>query len=501
MPVLLIFSIMASGCATVDYDVPKDPSKALAPSQHTNLGKTAKQWSDQHGGKSGFIPLVDASDALGARLELARLAQKTLDIQYFLMKDDDAGAVITQAMLQAADRGVRVRLLVDDIYTTVKDKDFILLDQHPNIEIRIFNPINRDGFYWLNFVGTMKETNRRMHNKSFTADNAFSVVGGRNIGNTYFALEKSTIYADFDILAIGPVANQVSESFDKYWNFERTVPVKYLNNKPKETLDDVRARVGEDFKSAYNKRYRSAVDSDVIRRAEKNLDFIVGDVQMLEDDPSKVMVPPTPSEMKLLNQLVPKIKDTQERLVIISPYFIPGDAGVDILKTLVDNGKTVIVITNSLATNNHASAQGAYTKYRKDLIRAGVQLHELRHSALKELQTDPNAPDDLHMHVKLMFIDDQYVFAGSLNLDPRSFNLNTEGGLLINSKELSDEMLKNLDSDLPVITYRVKLDDEDRVRWHGIVNGEPVVVKHAPETSVFKRIGKTFLLLVPQGQL
>ena len=238
---LLLSATAFTGCATVSFTEPKSYSETITDTADTRLGEGVSRWADAHGGLSGFYPLSQGMDALGVRLRLAEVAEKSIDLQYFLMKGDTAGAVMMNALLKAADRGVRVRFLLDDIFTTAKDRVLLLINQHPNIEVRLFNPVSRRGFHTLNFVGDFRQANRRMHNKSFTVDNQISVVGGRNIADEYFQLKTGSVFVDFDVLAMGPIAAEISESFDNYWNHSRAVPMDQIaTNKEDEELEALR---------------------------------------------------------------------------------------------------------------------------------------------------------------------------------------------------------------------------------------------------------------------
>ena len=217
--------VSAAGCATVPLDDDKPHSVFIVDLGDTHYGRLADGWVDIHDGQSGFFPLAQGMDSLGARLDMAEKAEKSIDLQYFLMKDDTAGKVISNALLRAADRGVRVRFLLDDIFTTAPDRNLLLINQHPNIEVRLFNPISRRGLQWANFVGNFRQANRRMHNKSFTVDAAISIVGGRNIADEYFQLKETSVFADLDVVAFGSIATQISKTFDVYWNHRLAVPV------------------------------------------------------------------------------------------------------------------------------------------------------------------------------------------------------------------------------------------------------------------------------------
>ena len=239
---------LLASCATVSFDEPKSYTTAITDTQETALGRYAAFETEHLEGQSGFYPLSEGMDALGIRLHLAERAEKSIDLQYFLMKNDTAGAVIANALLKAADRGVRIRFLLDDVFTTVSDDSFLLINKHPNIEIRIFNPVSRSGIYALNYVAQFNQANRRMHNKSFTVDNAVSIVGGRNIADEYFQLKETAVFVDFDVLAVGPVAAEIAHSFDQYWNHSRAVPVEhFIKDKKGEDLETVREEIAEEF--------------------------------------------------------------------------------------------------------------------------------------------------------------------------------------------------------------------------------------------------------------
>ncbi len=248
--------ILITGCATVSFDQAKSYSQAFTDTEHTELSQYAANKTEQQEGLSSFYPLKQGMDALGVRLRLAEKAEKSIDLQYFLMKNDTAGTVIANALLKAADRGVRVRFLLDDLFTTVPDDSFLLINQHPNIEIRIFNPVSRIGVSAFNFIWHFDQANRRMHNKSFTVDNVISVVGGRNIADEYFNLKAESVFVDFDVLAVGPIAGEISQSFDTYWNHSRAVPIdQFIKESKKRDLETVRAKIAEEFDNIYDTVY------------------------------------------------------------------------------------------------------------------------------------------------------------------------------------------------------------------------------------------------------
>ncbi|MBW2176600.1 MAG: phospholipase D family protein, partial [Deltaproteobacteria bacterium] len=302
---VLVLAGFLAGCATVSFDQPKSYSQAITNPEDTTLGSYAADRVEAYDGLSGFYPLKEGMDALGIRLRLAELAEKSIDLQYFLMKNDTAGAVMANALLKAADRGVRIRFLLDDIFTIVPDDSFLLINKHTNIQIRIFNPVSRSGIATLNFLGDFKQANRRMHNKSFTVDNSVSVVGGRNIADEYFQLKTDAEFIDFDVLAVGPITDEISNSFDEYWNHSRAVPIEqFIKDKKKEDLAAVRADIAEEFDDIYDTVFKRALESQLLK------DFITGrqplfpaPARILADSPDKLINEINETHMRLARDL------------------------------------------------------------------------------------------------------------------------------------------------------------------------------------------------------
>ena len=415
---VLIFTGLLAGCATVSFDEPKPYSTAITNTDDTVLGKYAAHKTALLDGQSGFYPLSQGMDALGIRLHLAESAEKSIDLQYFLMKNDTAGAVMANALLKAADRGVRVRFLLDDVFTTVPDDSFLLINKHPNIEIRIFNPVSRSGFYAFNYVSQFRQANRRMHNKSFTVDNSISIVGGRNIADEYFQLKENAVFIDFDVLAVGPIAAEVSRSFDQYWNHSRAVPIEqFIEDKKGEDLETVRADIAEELGGLYETVFKQALTSQLLQDliADRKT-LYMGPARVLADDPEKLVNPIGDAHMKLAQDLLSILDQAENEIIFISPYYVPGQGGVQLVRDLVTKGVRVVILTNSLASNNHVPVHSAYSRYRRDVIRAGAELYEMRANAARELSGDENAPDALTLHTKAIIIDQRYLFIGSLNL-------------------------------------------------------------------------------------
>ena len=499
---ILAVAITLSACVSVPLDSPKSKSAAIEDTSNTYFGRLAEGWAQLHGNQSGFFPFVDGMDALGARLDMIEKAEKSVDLQYFLMKDDTAGLVVTNALIGAADRGVRIRFLLDDVFTSASDRTLLLLSQHPNIEVRLFNPISRRGLYSLNFVGSFSKANRRMHNKSFTVDNAISIVGGRNIADEYFQLKGDVVFADFDVLAFGGIAKAISNSFDIYWNHELAIPIEHLLNvSDSASLASERSRLAEEAKTTYAAIYKEALSSELLQQLISGKQALfVADAVVIADDPDKLRNPVGGEHMRLAADVDKILRNAERELFFISPYYVPGDDGVQYARDLVEKGVRVVVVTNSLASNNHVAVHSGYSGYRKDVIEAGVELFEVRANAGNEVQGGEE-PGVLTLHTKLILIDRRYLFVGSLNLDPRSLEINAEMGLLIDSGELVGAMAAGLDDVIPSVSYRVVVDDEGRLEWRGLIEGKSVTEKAEPLASGWLRFKAWFLKIAPESQL
>ena len=490
-------------CATVTFDQPKTSSQSYDDVSGTSLGKDIEDWNSLHQGSSGFYPLSEGMDALGVRLNLAEQAEKSLDLQYFLMKDDTAGTVMADALLKAADRGVRIRFLLDDVFTTAPDRILILLNQHPKIEIRMFNPVSRSGVYSLNFLGDFKRANRRMHNKSFTADNSISVVGGRNIADEYFQLKNDSQFIDLDILAVGPVVPEISDSFDEFWNHSHAIPLElFVQNKNNEQLEDFRIEVGEDLNNIYTTVYRQALQSHLLQDLFSGRQQLYpAQARVLSDSPEKLTNNISTEHMRLASELRQEIHMADDEIVFITPYYVPGKQGVEFARGLVNHGARVVVVTNSLASNNHVAVHSGYARYRLDVIDAGVELYELRANAGPAKQAETEASQGLTLHTKIILLDRRQLFIGSLNLDPRSIQINTEMGLLIDSEDMVGEMADAIDKSIAEKTYRVHTNEAGELEWRAIIDDKEVVETREPLTSWWLRTKAWFFKLAPESQL
>jgi putative cardiolipin synthase len=495
---------LLAGCASAPLDHPKIESVAVTDTDDTKLAQDSREWRSQDPERNGFYPLTGGFDAFGARLSLISEAERTIDAQYFLMKPDTAGLVFMAELMEAADRGVRVRLLLDDIFTTVDDTAFIMVNEHPNIEMRLFNPIARKGVYAFNYVGNFNLANRRMHNKSLTVDNQVAIVGGRNIAEEYFQLEESSEFVDFDCLVAGPIVRQISASFDDYWNHVLAVPMDafYSESDPDE-LESMRQRMNQAMRDVGDTIYAKAIHTELMERFHAGtLPPYIADGRMIVDDPQKLLEEVSQEQKIVANEIGKALLEAEKEIIIFTPYFIPGKRGIEIVNDITSKGVRLVIITNSLATNNHTSVHSAYSSYRKRILQAGAELWEARVDAADVTLAD-GSKDSKHLtlHTKGILIDRRYLFVGSLNLDPRSIDINTEMGIMIDSPVMANLLSERSLAGIPNYAYRLKLDDNGNIRWHANIDGQEVVETKEPNTSGWTRFKAWFLKIAPEKQL
>lgn len=500
---LLCLSLATTGCVTAPFDYPRESSEAIDPDEDSTLRTRVQVWQAANPGPSGFYPLIRGSEGFGARLRLIEQAEKTIDAQYFLMKGDDAGKVFAGSLLAAADRGVRVRFLLDDVFTTVKDKGLELIDAHPNIEVRLYNPVSRVGLKGLNFLFDFRRANRRMHNKSFTVDNQVSIVGGRNIADEYFDLNPKGEFMDFDVIALGPIAADVSHEFDRYWNHERSLPIKAFKSKfTEQDLQKARDEISDEMNSLEQSVYREAIETELITAlvsGKQNLYSATAEV--ITDDPDKLVSRISEENMILVRELAKAIQEAEEEVIAVTPYLVPGKDGIEFWRSITAKGVRVLMVTNSLASNNHKAVHSGYAGYRKRLLDIGVELYEARANATDVASAGTSDAEALTLHTKAMLIDGKRLFVGSLNLDPRSREINSEMGLLVDSAEMGEQLANRLLVALPELAYRVERDERGRLQWRGQIDGVEVIETSEPLASRWLRFKAFLLKIVPNSQL
>jgi putative cardiolipin synthase len=505
---ILATAFLACACATLPENVGRRETFTLADTGDTVLGRGIAREGSAHPGESGFLLLGSGLDAFVARAALARLAERSLDVQYYLYHDDLVGRLLTWELLQAADRGVRVRLLVDDMDLAGRDLDAAALDSHPNVEVRIFNPFSRKSRRMPQYITRMGSVTRRMHNKSFTADGQATILGGRNIGNEYFEADPDLAFGDLDVLAVGGVAREVSSSFDDYWNNELAYPVSILVDKSPAPEEIARQRVhlGESVAAQADSAYMQALrDSGLAARMRENrVRFSWGTAAVVSDRPEKILQDTGEKEHQLAPQLKPYLEGLRKELILFSPYFVPGDAGTAFLTGLVARGVRVRILTNSLASNDVSVVHAGYSKYRRALLRGGVELYEMNKIPTREKQEEKKwtgGSSSASLHAKSFVFDRREVFIGSLNLDPRSVIHNTEIGVVLASPEIAQGMAEWFDRSIGEVAFRLELKKDEggseTLLWHGTVDGAPRTFDTEPHTGFWKRLGIGFLGLLP----
>ena len=504
--IVLLFS--AAGCATIDYDYPRQEAYFLPDTSDTYFGKliepaVAQQPPDQ----SGFYPMNDGVDALTARLLLAEKAEKSIDVQYYLIKNDIVGRVFVYTLLKAADRGVRVRLLVDDMFTSGYDAGLAALNSHPNFEIRIFNPFHRGAAGRAQSALTgFGRINRRMHNKSFTVDNQITIIGGRNIADEYFGAREDAKFGDLDVMGIGPVVQDVSNMFDTYWNHEAALPVpafvKELDD-PEAALNELRERLARSMDEIKDSKYAEAVAVKYLEYLQpgKRL-FEWAPYELVVDSPDKGVKAKAEEAESITTPLIESIRSAERELIIISPYFVPLKSGVEGLAGLEKRGVEVTVVTNSLAANNQFTVHGGYAPSRKPLLEAGIEIYEVRPDAdVAGTEFIDASGGKATLHTKAFVVDDKEVFIGSFNFDPRSADLNTELGVIIRDSELALIYAVLIDEALRDQAFEVFLNEDGKVRWRGYRHGEEIIYDKEPETTWGQRFSAWFARILPKSQL
>ena len=503
---ILIF--LVSACATLPENIDRQASFAYTDTETTALGRSVSLEASKHPGQSGFHLLSNGLDAFVARVVLAHRAERSLDVQYYLYHNDLVGTLFTHQLVAAADRGVRVRLLVDDMDLAGRDKGAAMLDSHPNMEVRIFNPFSRKTGRATQFITRMGSVSRRMHNKSFIVDNHVAILGGRNIGDEYFEAHPDLAFADLDVITIGPVVKEVSSAFDLYWNSELAYSATTLAGAPptpEETADNrerMDAFAAQQEDTEYMQALRTSDLAEKLRK--KQVGYAWGDALVVYDQPEKLLHAFEETEYHLAPLLAPYFEGVKKELIISSPYFVPGKRGTAFLSQLARKGIRVRILTNSLSSNDVGIVHAGYAKYRKDLLRAGVELYELNKKLTRKMRKEKKGgqgSSKASLHAKAFVFDREKIFIGSLNLDPRAVVHNTEIGVIFTSTEIGRLMGLGMDQFIDQAAFRLELvqdeNGKERIVWHGLVDGQAETFDVDPYTGFWRRLGIGFLGLFP----
>jgi putative cardiolipin synthase len=510
-------ALFAAGCATLPpgMDAPKDVSTALARPESTALGRSFEVQAREHSGLSGFRLLIDGTSSFMIRQQVAARAERTLDVQYFQLQQDDTGKLLLQALLEAADRGVRVRVLLDDAEAFDTGSAIRPLAAHPNIEIRIFNPfvVRRApaAFRWAEFVVGGRRLNYRMHNKLFIGDNAVAVTGGRNIGDAYFQASTEVELGDFDLAVVGPMVRELSKSFDTYWNDRLAIPVETLplGTPSQAELETCRKALAEHKEKMATSSYiRSLPKQDLLAEALAARPALIwAKAALAYDTPDKAQVERGEQPGRLMwHRVAEAVEGAQRDLIVVSPYLVPGESEMALLRRLRERGVRVRILTNSLASTNVPIAHVGYMRYRVPLLEAGCELYEVRPKLGKPESgrglIKSRSSNQFGLHAKVFVIDNQRAFVGSMNLDQRSLEINTEIGLIIDSPQVARELAARFEAIArPANSYELALDtrgtDGATIQWITEVNGKTVRFDTEPDVDAGKRTLIQVLSLLP----
>ena len=493
---LLVLVALLTACATRPaasvFDHPA--THAISASVDTPLSEALAPLEAAHPGESGFLLLPRDDQALQMRIALARSATKTLDMQYYIADGDTTGKLVLAAAFHAADRGVRVRLLVDDLNFKRIDSTMAALDTHPNIEVRVFNPFGsaqRSMFQrTVNVFTQIDHFDRRMHNKAMIADNQVAIVGGRNLSDAYFGADQALAFRDLDVFAAGPIVPHISTSFDEFWNSPDAYPLSVLNGQhfKKADLHAARDALRADWPADVHVHHAMPSDgtSLAVQVAQRQLQLTWATAEFRGDTPNKITAPSDAYRSPPMHALIDALRTAQHEVLILSPYFVPHDAGVKLLGELTKRGVHVDVLTNSMASTDAIPVQAGYGPYRVPLLEDGVDLYEYKplhktrgmHEVHERGEPFAASKSRTALHAKVYVVDRSTLVIGSMNLDPRSAHLNTELALFIHSPLLADQVAQWFDKAISLsASYRLSLATPvERAQMQGGAGAAPRIV-------------------------
>ncbi|WP_273777372.1 phospholipase D family protein [Acinetobacter sp. GSS19] len=468
-------------CSTLPTPGPERPHYAYqVDTSQASLSKLIHPLRSQNPGLTGYHVLYDPLEALAARLRLIDRAEKTLDLQYYIWDNDKIGALALHSILKAADRGVKVRILMDDNNSKKMEGIYLALSQHPNIEVKLFNPYRFRKYRAMDMLLDLKRINRRMHNKSFIADNQIALIGGRNMSNQYYNASDNYQFSDVDVMLVGQAVDEIIHSFDEYWNHDYAYSVQHIVHPEQHRLsyNSLRQQLDAHAQDITVQNYLDlAKRSNAFEQwLNQRLQFDWVKAEVVKDSPEKIKSRAR-KEDYLNFQLINHLDTPAHSVDIISAYFVPEKKGTEMLNQIAQKGVQVRVLTNSFAANDVAVVHAYYAKYRKPLLANGVQLYEFlpvlaaedlnanTEEIAKKAKVSLKGLSHSSLHAKLMALDEKQVFIGSFNFDPRSSYLNTEIGVLLNSPALASQVHQTMDQNLSKYAYQLLLNAEQKIIW------------------------------------
>lgn len=503
--VALALVCLLCACAGLPSHTVAPYSPAVTASPATELGKLTASFYEQPDGVSGARVMPQGAIALDARLTLIRHAQTSLDLQYYLLGNDKTGKLILRELRDAARRGVRVRLLLDDFYTTRLDPLLLGLAAEPNVDIRLFNPFvsgrDHSTTRWVSFAADFRRLNHRMHNKLFVADGVVAIVGGRNLADEYFLRSAGANFIDLDMLAAGPVVTELETIFDNYWNSEVVYPLHDIVASS-ESPEALRARFDALASTSEAPPPEPPPETDMFGDlpvsaaiAQGKLELIPARANAVADSPSKAL---RVDDVDILQRRPPTVAERMRALLdlaksdinIITPYFLPGDEGMDHIARLRARGIRITVATNSLADTDEPLVNINYNNFRVEMLRMGVTLYEVSSEQIKRSLNLRKVfrQSRGRLHAKLALIDREWALVGSLNFDPRSAHINTELGVRFESYEVAHRLLDAFQVDNVESAYEVRLKrDTNQIQWV-TTDGENVVLDEEPDANALVRL-------------
>ncbi len=497
---LVASALMLQACAPLPTLEPRTPSTAFEDTGDTVLGRVVEPMTQAHPGQSGVVAITQGLDALAARVKLADVAQRSLDVQYYIWHLDVSGKLLLDALQRAADRGVRVRLLLDDNNTAGMDEVLAALASHRNIEVRLFNPFAARNWRTLGYVNDFSRLNRRMHNKSFTADNQVTIVGGRNVGDEYFGAGDAPQFLDLDVMAVGSVVHEVSKDFDRYWASDSAYPASRVLAEAGRRHGDTLPAAEEPERAILAAAYLDAMERQPFVRemVERRLAVEWADVGLVSDDPAKGEGDVRDDQL-MWSRLKRIVATPTRRLDLVSPYFVPGATGTRHFAQIAQGGARVTILTNSLEATDVAAVHAGYAKHRHELLEAGIELYELKRQSAAPVPffKRPGSSSASSLHAKTFVVDGATVFIGSFNFDPRSARLNTEMGFVIQSAGMAAKLEAGLAPLLAQRAYRVRLRHDGALQWVEQIDGQEVVHDEEPGVGFWRKFGVKVLSVLP----